>query len=159
MSYPSLKTPLSSGAVRYRQTSDIKDASRLPDTVILDAKQELDAFVENLQDFEFTMDELFNEILMYLSDKSAALEGMQSFVQEILIIHSRENGYDNGQSLAEAAYALAQALYKKFIAYGLYTPEGVMPYELVSWIDVNTPVLQRFREKPTLQGGALRGQT
>lgn len=145
---------------RYRTTGDIADPSVIPKHVIVDITDEIQDFYtdsSHMQGFEFTFDEVFNEILMYLSDKDRAMENMQALREEIEIIHCKENGFDDGETLADHVVRLAQALYGKFLQLGLYTPEGVLPFETVRWVDMNTPILNRFESKPVFNGGAVRG--
>lgn len=150
-------TPLS----RYRRTDEILNTSVIPKYMVIDLTEEIQGFLASsheMVNFEYSLDELFNEILLYLSDRAMAGQGLQSLKDEILRIHSLENGYEDGEILAAAAVGFAQALYAKFLTLGLYTPEGVLPYESVRWLDTNTPILNKFEDRHPLEGGSVRGR-
>lgn len=147
--------------LRYRSLNDVEHPERIPDRVIVDISEEMEAFMlesMQMQSFDLGFDELFNEILMYLSDKELVEEGLQALAIEVSSIHSKENGFEDGELLTAAAVNLAKALYTKFLRHGLYTPDGFMPYENVSWLDNSTPILNKFQPRPALQGGGVRGK-
>lgn len=146
---------------RYRQPTEIDPNTCVPEHVIIDIGEEVQCFVDetdNMRDFEYAFDELFNEILMYLADNRMVAEGLKALGEEIAFIHSSDNGFEDGAMMTAATIRLAEALHKKFTLLGLYTKEGLMPYENVRWLDLNTPVLNRFKPKHALHGGSVRGK-
>lgn len=97
-----------------------------------------------MREFEYSLDEVLNEILMYISHIHYAEDGLQALAQSIRECHRSEYGFTDGELLATAAKKLGASMLARFEALRMYDfGEGILPYELFTRIGDTTLVLRK----------------
>jgi hypothetical protein len=123
----------------------VYDNRQIPELIIVDVSNELLNFFQisnDMQGFELTVEDLLRYIPVYIEDKQLLEVGLQAFHDDMLLYQPVEAGFENTRQMADYAKHLAIEIYKLFDSLGLYTNQGVLPYEIESFINNYTPILQ-----------------
>ena len=112
--------------------------------IVLNIAEDLEKFyheTEKMSDFEYSVDEIFEEIIRYITDDFRVVDGLIAFGEDIKRCHAIENGFEDGNILAKAGMKLGMALYLHLKHLGLYSNVGLLAYGLDGWLDHRTPIL------------------
>lgn len=126
------------------RTRGVADLDKVPNKVILDLEAELKQFYidsNNMTEFEYDVGQTIGEVLLYTAEINSAPVGLAALGEDIRMAHARENGIVDGDILAKATMKFGEAVFNKFKQIGLYTKEGLLPFEFEGMLNDYSPVL------------------
>jgi hypothetical protein len=122
---------------------------RNPSSIIFDAEEALATFyreTKNLRYSELYLDEIINNILIYISSRDNLELGLISLRKDIEAAHAIDVGWyrDRGEEMPDAVVKLARSLHQIFCVLGLFNHNGLLLYEYGGLADKNSIILKQI---------------
>lgn len=139
---------MSAEFIPHRTTYSVPaEYGRLPDRIILDIGPDILEFNEEVDqphEYGYNVDEVLDEVLVYIADEWRADAGLRALGEHIVSVHPEEQG---GKVLANAAMRLGKTLLERLHLYGAYTSDGLLHYRFAKeWPHYTTPVLLKHAD-------------
>lgn len=119
-----------------------------PELLILDLQDAFQAFettTSNMVELEYALDELMQEILLYLQDRYRAVNGLTALVNQIRTMQVHMNQIADGAVLAVAVGRLGRIVFDQLCFHGAYDNKGILMYEMGQWLTPSCPTFTRYQ--------------
>jgi hypothetical protein len=132
-----------------KELSSIVGLESFPVVVLVDIGPEMREFLsvcDDLEDYGANLDSIIEEVVLYLLVDETAEESIEELRHDMMNFYGREWSGVSPGIIADAFRSFAASLLGKFRRYGMYSREGLMPYEVQDFLDNVT--LRMARAQP-----------